>query len=131
MHNKRLNIRTHYKTWACIKPVGEGSQVGIDTGEVCVCGTKDISLKGLFCADPSAVYPVGTICEIKLSLGGEPSAFSLKMQGRVVRSESTGMAIEFNEMDIESLIHLKNIMYYNTGMPEIIDEELIHHSKDK
>lgn len=124
-HNQRKNIRTIYRTWACIKPLSHG----LSAGEVCVCGTKDISLKGLFCANPSALYPIGTRCEIKLSLGGEPSAFSLTIQGKVVRSHQDGMAIEFEEMDIESLIHLKNIMYYNTGQPDLIDEEIVHHER--
>ncbi len=42
-------------------------------------------------------------------------AIALQMQGDVVRKTPSGIAIDFNFMDIDSYTHLKNIVQYNAS----------------
>ena len=48
----------------------------------------------------------------------------------VVRADETGIGVRFLEMDPASFVHLKNLLYFNTGNPEAIDAEIIHYPFD-
>jgi len=94
--------------------------------------TRDFSLKGLYVitgerdAGARHVVPLlekGTLC--KLELGLEGLSAPLTIMARVVRVDKGGIAFMFDEMDIETFLHLKNILYYNSGNPERIDKEII------
>ena len=47
------------------------------------------------------------------------------MRGEVVRVDPGGLALHFTEIDADSFYHLKNIIYYNSKDPDLIDLELI------
>jgi hypothetical protein len=63
--------------------------------------------------------------EITLGLGKQP--LTLRFKGMVAREDETGIGVRFLEMDPASFIHLKNLLYYNSGNPEAIDAEIIHY----
>ncbi|HID97996.1 MAG TPA: PilZ domain-containing protein [Thermodesulfobacteriaceae bacterium] len=114
--DRRDNVRVPFTTGACIR--AEGQVIPIITEK-----TKDLSLRGLYCFT-DIKYPDGTPCDIELHLTGTTSRLVLNIRGRVVRSDIRGMAMKFDEMDADSFFHLKNVLYYNTGDPELIDREL-------
>ncbi len=86
--------------------------------------TKDISLKGLYLITDRRL-PLGTICLLKLKLTGATSELVLDIKAKVVRTDDNGLAFLFEEIDLDSFYHLKNILYYNSGEPEVIDKEII------
>ncbi|MBW2622478.1 MAG: PilZ domain-containing protein [Deltaproteobacteria bacterium] len=85
--------------------------------------TSDISLNSLH-VESEVIWDPGTRMEILLHLTGASSNLSLRMEGRVIRAEQEGMAIEFSKIDIDSFFHLRNIISLNSGEPEKIDREL-------
>ncbi len=114
---RRKNLRVSFKTSVCIKPLLHDIQT------ICSDHTRDISLRGLYCYTDQ-ILPLGTPCEVELRLSGSSSDLKLYMQADVVRADEHGMAFKFNEMDLDSMLHLKNLLYYNSGDPDRIDSEL-------
>ncbi|MFP3984102.1 MAG: hypothetical protein ACLFV2_10480, partial [Desulfurivibrionaceae bacterium] len=47
----------------------------------------------------------------------------VQIKGEVARITPEGAGIKFQEIDIDSLAHLKNILYYNTLKPDQLDEQ--------
>jgi len=85
--------------------------------------SKNISLKGMYCFTKEPFAP-DTPCSIELRLTGTSSKLWLNIKGHVVRNDEYGMAISFDSMDLDVFIHLKNILYYNSGDPDRIDQEV-------
>lgn len=76
---------------------------------------ENISLNGAFIN--SAHRPdCGEFCYFNLFLG-EDEAITLKIKAKVVRHDTKGFAITFEEMGIEAFEHLKNIVAYNSSEP--------------
>ena len=114
MENKRKNSRVPFQII-----------VGLDFPDRrhTECETADLSLKGVFVLGVTG-HKVGENCLISLRLVGSTSHLTLKMKGTVVRAEEAGLALHFYEMDLDSFAHLKNILYYNSGNPDALEEEI-------
>ncbi len=117
---RRRNVRVIFRSSVSVTEVDEAGRKG---RTVASDETRDISLKGVYVPTDEPLDP-GTGCLVELRLMGESSELILRIQGQVVRTDDSGMAITFSRMDIDALIHLKNILYYNSGDPERIDAEL-------
>ena len=115
-HEKRKYIRASFRAKAYLKFPGEGPKAY-------PAEAKDISLRGVY-VFLDRQYPAGTPCAIDICLGGYDNPVCIHVDGKVVWNDERGAGIEFDEMDIESLLRLKQVLYYNTGMPEEIDREL-------
>ena len=87
------------------------------------CETVDLSLKGVFVVGLTG-HSIGEKCRASLRLIGSTSDLTLKMKGEVVRIEANGMGLHFFETDLDSFYHLKNILYYNSENPDILDERI-------
>ncbi len=95
------------------------------------CATENLSTKGVFINGVSvSPQQEGERCDVELRLSGASSDLVVRMQGRVVRSQPEGVAVQFEEIDLDSFYHLKNIVYYNSDDPDAearilpaIDEE--------
>lgn len=86
------------------------------------CKLKDLSMGGLF------VYGItsqeeGDVCDLVLRLTGTSEDIKVQVRGEVVRAAPEGAGIKFQEIDIDSLAHLKNILYYNSFDLNQLDEE--------
>ena len=114
---QRKHIRVPFKTAVCLWSLKQ------DAKEIRCDQTRDISLKGLYCYS-DIKFSTGTPCELELHLTGTSSKLVLFFKGRVIRTDEEGMGIRFEEMDLDSFLLLKNILSYNTGDPEQIDQEL-------
>lgn len=88
------------------------------------CETSDLSLKGVFIPGLSG-HQMGEKCDIILNLTGMTSDIKLRMKGEVVRVVDTGIALHFVEIDLDSFLHLKNIVYYNSEDPDKLHEEFV------
>ncbi len=115
-YERRKTLRVPFETEITVQSLGNGTVVKTR-------GTRDISMKGVYCSCRKPL-PVGTPVIVHLLLTGTSSELKLRIEGRVVRAEEGGMAIFFDSMDIDAFIHLKNILYFNSGDPERIDREI-------
>lgn len=89
------------------------------------CETSDLSLKGVSVVGVSGHRP-GEQCEVELFLSGTTSNVHITMRGEVVRADENGLALRFFAMDLDSFFHLKNIIAYNLGNPDQVEEEFTH-----
>ncbi len=86
---------------------------------------RDVGLTGVFVL-VSECLPLGTQCRVVLTL--EEDGPKIEAFGRVIRTEGTGMAIEFTEIHgLDSLEHLRNLVRFNTTQPGQIEKEFASH----
>lgn len=114
MNNKRKNSRVPFQVKINLEFSGKGHTD---------CETADLSLKGVFVLGVSG-HTIGENCQVSLHLTGSTSQLSLEIRGTVVRVEEDGLALHFYEMDLDSFFHLKNILYYNSEDPDMLEMEL-------
>lgn len=85
--------------------------------------SRDVSLRGLYVFTENP-YELGDACDIRIKLLTAEDEGNIAVKGRVVRIDNEGMGIQFTEIDADGFYHLKNILYYRTGNPDKIDEEM-------
>ncbi len=86
------------------------------------CETSDLSLYGVFVSGVNNLK-AGSECKLSLHLSGTSSDTVLRMKGEVVRVGGGGVGIKFLKIDLDSFYHLKNILYFNSGNPDMLEEE--------
>jgi len=86
----------------------------------------DLSLKGVFCKT-SGTSHVGLRCDVTLTFDAGDTQLSVLACGSVVRVGDSGVAVEFDKLDLESYHHLKNLIRFNTQDPETVDREFAAH----
>ncbi len=106
---RRQKTRVHFKTTVCLR-----TEWGDYTAS---SRSRDISLDGIF-LKTDAPLEISQLCDLNISISGTSSKLELTVKGRVVRLEEKGVAIKFTEFDIDSYIHLKNLVLYNTTAPD-------------
>jgi len=95
------------------------------TGEV-----SNLSLRGMFVHVPEAIA-VGEKLASTLQLTGDSSDLKVTIVAKVVRADAKGIGIEFEQMDLDSFIHLRNIVAYNSGNADLIDQEFMNFIKHR
>lgn len=98
-------------------------------GSVDINGTlANVSLSGMF-LNTDAHLPVDTTCQIALFLEGGEEPVAIQTEGKVIRNEPLGMAIQFTKiLGPESLNHLQNLVMYNSGdQINQVEKELATH----
>ncbi|MBP7737796.1 MAG: PilZ domain-containing protein [Spirochaetes bacterium] len=106
---KRNTIRVPFHVRSVVKygdSVLEGDVLDLSTGGMMIQAEMNL--------------PVDEIVQISLFLYGTSSNLSLNIVGKVVRKTDSGTAIKFTELDLDSFIHLRNIVSRNA-----FDEEKI------
>jgi hypothetical protein len=93
---------------------------------VSISGLVDnLSMKGMF-LKTEARLPGDGILEISIVLSGESSLLSIKTKGCAVRQTDEGIAVEFKEMDLDSFVHLRNVVALNSDDADAFYEEYYH-----
>jgi hypothetical protein len=92
-------------------------------------GISDLSLGGVFLATDQQL-PVGEVADILIALDDQPEN-SLAMTGTVARVTEEGIAFNFDKIEFDSYIHLKNLVALNSGDEGKIQDELFGHLLDK
>jgi hypothetical protein len=82
--------------------------------------TVNISLKGML-AEPAPAMRGGTSGVVQIRLASDAV---IEIECRVIRSDATGVAIDFLPMEGESFYHLRNLVRYNAPDADQIDDEL-------
>lgn len=73
---------------------------------------RDISLDGINIIIDK-VLPINRICDLEILISGPSSKLTLRTKGRILRQDANGAAVKFTELDIDTYLHLKNIVLYN------------------
>jgi len=114
--DKRKRTRVHFETQVVLKTGVSEIMAGANS--------SDISMKGMFVSTDEKI-PVGTPCDIEIVLSGTTSRLALNIEGVVARLDKGGLGITFNSMDVDSYLHLKNIVMYNAQDPDAVEEEML------
>ena len=113
--NKRGRIRVDFKTT---------TELIKDNGEVFICESENLSTNGVLLKtkinlDPKKEYTI----RIRLNSDEPGKGIDISVRATIVRADKNEYAFNFENMDIDSFTHLKNLVMYNTEyVEEFIDE---------
>lgn len=110
---KRQRIRSHYVTDVFLKT---------DNHQIKESMSCDISLNGVFLKTKEK-FPLNKDCIIEIKLLGVEPEIILKLNGKIVRVTTYGIGITFEQMDIESFNHLRQIVLTNADEPDKVIKE--------
>ncbi|OHD69681.1 MAG: hypothetical protein A2W19_16680 [Spirochaetes bacterium RBG_16_49_21] len=109
---KRSNIRVHFHVRSVVKYKDD-----IIEGEV-----QNLSTGGMLFKTAEQI-PLHEGVDITIHLYGSSSNLTLNMSGRVMRKTDQGIAIKFTELDLDSFVHLRNIVSRNASNEKDIIQE--------
>lgn len=87
------------------------AELRLNCGVVMEARTRDVSMKGLL-VESERSLPVGNACTLRLELDEGGETHRICMEGSVVRVDPSGMGIEITRIDVISLGHLRNLVWY-------------------
>ncbi len=84
---------------------------------------KDLSIGG--CLLPiNSDLNAGSECIVKILMSGASSELTLQVEGKIIRCDQGTVAIKFTGIDPDSLLHLQNIVLYNSSNVQSVEEEI-------
>jgi hypothetical protein len=83
---------------------------------------ENLSLDGIFLKTPEKLK-LNRVVKIELLFTGTSSQLSILLDGKIMRHENVGMAIQFKDVDMDAFLHLKNLISYNTNQMEKLKGE--------
>jgi hypothetical protein len=108
---RREQVRVHYQTKIIIE--ADAATIQLDGS------SRDLSLGGVFVNTDKKIL-LNTRCKVKILLSGLNPPLFLEIDGKIVRTDASGIAIAFESMDLDSYTHLKNIVRYNATHPDFL-----------
>jgi hypothetical protein len=85
--------------------------------------TRDLSHKGVFILGEHSLE-AGQPCRVTIYLSGEPEKTpAMHMEGKVVRSTADGTAIDFDNMDPDTYVHMRSLVLRNVPDPDEVERE--------
>jgi hypothetical protein len=102
--DQRTKTRIQFETSAILQI--DGQSIAADTY------SRDISLDGIFIRTAEAV-PVNAPCQVIITITGASSTLILNIKGKTIRQDKIGVAVRFTEFELDSYLHLKNIVLNN------------------
>ena len=91
---------------------------------------ENLSLDGIFLKTPEKLN-LNRIVKIELLFTGTSSQLSILLDGKIMRHENVGMAIQFKNVDMDAFFHLKNLIAYNTNQVGKLKDEFQRFVKTK
>ncbi|MFH1077403.1 MAG: PilZ domain-containing protein [Pseudomonadota bacterium] len=83
----------------------------------------NISLKGVFVETQENITE-GEECLVVMTLQSASDIPPLEIKARVARATPSGVGLNFLEMEPETFVHLRNIIAYNYGDADKVDDEI-------
>ena len=83
---------------------------------------ENLSLDGIFLKTPEKLT-LNRIVKIELLFTGTSSQLSILLDGKIMRHENVGMAIQFKNIDMDAFFHLKNLISYNRNQMDNLEDE--------
>lgn len=105
------------------------TQAEIRTGSRIIRSSNgiDVSMNGMRMETPDAVPAEGAPCSVTITLRAAEEQVRIEAQGHIVRSRGGTMAVRFNEIDLDSYTHLRQLILSNTDEPERAEREFNAH----
>src|SRR3972149_3311208 len=107
-------------------PFNTEAEVQVDKRVIRSSEGIDVSLSGLRLASNEAVDP-GALCQVTLTLQPPETRLAIEAKGTVIRSAAGTLGIQFTELDLDSYLHLRQLILYNTEEPEKAEQEFSSH----
>ena len=90
------------------------------------CSVRDLSLSGIYLlTDVNA--DMGEKVGITVKITSDSTTGEIELSGVVVRKDSGGLALEFFDLPIDSYLFLRNVVVYNSGDADAVDQEYRRH----
>ena len=106
---KRVGERVNFETKIILETADK---------KICAIGSsRDLSMKGAF-VKTDEIFQIGVDCNMTVTLTGSTDDVTLHMKGTIVRKETSGVAIHFNSVDLDSYTHLKKLVQFNAEFPD-------------
>ncbi len=83
---------------------------------------ENISLKGMFILTDGQ-FKLNDMVQVTIHLAGESSDLEIDVSGIIVRKNEKGIGVRFEKVDLDSFIHLRNIVAYNSGDEDQVMDE--------
>jgi hypothetical protein len=87
----------------------------------------DVSMSGL-CIECDSNLKAGDTCHVRIELGTGESPISINAEGEVSRKFESSLAISFKSVDSDGFAHLQNLVLYNSGDNERVEQEFAEHT---
>ncbi len=103
--------------------------VEVKSGEVVIKTDKttDLSMKGIGVLTDQ-MLPLDAECSVLIFLGDGNTGMNINVQGKVIRSTDSQMAIEFTKIDLDSYEYLQNLVMHNSNsFHDQVEEEIHNH----
>ena len=91
---------------------------------------ENLGMDGIFLKTPEKLN-LNRIVKIELLFTGTSSQLSILLDGKIMRHENIGMAIQFKNVDLDAFFHLKNLIAYNTNQVGNLQDEFQRFVKTK
>jgi hypothetical protein len=111
--NKRRFTRVGYRIEATILYADKMREVRVE----------NLSLHGAYLY-ANDLPDVGENVQLTIQLGQSDEILPLQIEARIVRHESNSVGISFEGMDLDSFSALKNILIYQGGNADAINQDL-------
>ena len=83
---------------------------------------ENLSLDGIFLKTPEKLN-LNRIVKIEVLITGTSSQLSILLDGKIMRHENVGMAIQFKNVDMDAFFHLKNLISHNLNQVGKLNED--------
>lgn len=107
-------------------PVNARIEVRLSNGVVLEGEAVDVSLRGLMFLTERRL-PVGKSVLVVLLLDGGLDQQRIEVGGHVARLDDDGVAVEFTQIDADSVQHLRRLVLYNAPDVEQAQYEIANH----
>ncbi len=99
---KRNDTRIHFDVKGSVEHGGTTY-----TGNI-----ENLSMKGMFLKTDASIAAESEV-KVRIHLSGASSELVVYINGSVARADSSGIAVVFDRIDLDSYTHLRNIITYN------------------
>ena len=91
---------------------------------------ENLSMNGMFLVTGEQLS-MGEAVEITIQLTGSEPEIAVNLSGRACRLTEDGIGFTFEQIELDSYTHLKNIISYNMKDSEKVMEEIYHAMDEK
>ena len=117
---KRIFDRIPFQTKAIVRSK-DATVIGI---------VENLSLDGIFLKTPEKLN-LNRIVKIEVLITGTSSQLSILVDGKIMRHENVGMAIQFKNVDMDAFFHLKNLISHNLNQVGKLNDDFQKFIKKK
>ncbi len=107
-------------------PVHIRAEVRLPSGVLLEGQVRNVSMSGIWFAMERAL-PIGNPVKLDLVLDTGKHEQRIQTHGKIARVDEGGVAIQFEDVDLDSLPHLQQLVRYNAANVEKVEKEFASH----